>query len=148
MTAMAMKTSFEKWICTASNFTALIPSCLRWLNTVLRVVSSNLSDGACFKLEKQTWQRKKQSYTEDNNFSKSTLLKLCDIQRNFYFYRTFNSKNFKMEVKKTNFVTHLIITVQSYYWLSKNLSLKIWSYKFQMVMINYIVSCVQVYRKI
>ena len=81
-------------------------------------------------------------------FLKIYSLKLCDIQRNFYFYHTFNSKNFKMEVKKTNFVTHLIITVQSYYWLSKNLSLKIWSYKFQMVMINYIVSCVQVYRKI
>ena len=42
-----------------------------------------------------------------------------------------------MEVKQTNFVTHLIITVQSYYWLSKNPSIKIWSNKFQMVMINY-----------
>ena len=26
----------------------------RWLNTVLRVVSGNLRDGACFKLDKQT----------------------------------------------------------------------------------------------
>ena len=42
-----------------------------------------------------------------------------------------------MEVEQTNFVTHLIITVQLYYWLSKNLSVKIWSNKFQMVMINY-----------
>ena len=44
---------------------------LRWLNTVLWAVSSNSRDGACFKLDKQTWQVKKQWYTEDN-FSKST----------------------------------------------------------------------------
>ena len=31
---------------------------LRWLNTVLRAVSGNLRDGACFKLHKQTWRRK------------------------------------------------------------------------------------------
>ena len=42
-----------------------------------------------------------------------------------------------MEVEKTNFVTHLIITVQLYYGLSKNQSVKIWSNKFQMVIINY-----------
>ena len=48
-----------------------------------------------------------------------------------------------MEVEQTNFVTHLIITVQLYYWLSNNPSVKIWSNKFQMT-----VSCVQVYRKI
>ena len=29
---------------------------LRWLNTVLWAVSCNLGDGACFKLEKQTWR--------------------------------------------------------------------------------------------
>ena len=39
----------------------------------------------------------------------------CDIWQNFSFYRTFNNKNFKMEIEQTNFVTHLIITVQSYY---------------------------------
>ena len=44
---------------------------LRWLNTVLRAVSGNSRDGACFKLDKQTWQRKKQWNTEDD-FSKST----------------------------------------------------------------------------
>ena len=44
-----------------------------------------------------------------------------------------------MEVEKTNFVTHLIITVHIIDYV------KIWSNKFQMVMI---VSCVQVYRKI
>ena len=41
-----------------------------------------------------------------------------------------------MEVEQTNFVTYFIITAQSYYWLSKNPSVKIWSNKFQMVMIN------------
>ena len=36
------------------------PNCmvLRWLNTVLQAVSGNLRDGACFKLDKQTWRRK------------------------------------------------------------------------------------------
>ena len=33
-------------------------STLRWMNTVLRAVSGNLRDGACFKLHKQTWRRK------------------------------------------------------------------------------------------
>ena len=42
-----------------------------------------------------------------------------------------------MEVEQTNFVTHLITTVQLYYWLPKNPSVKVWSKKFQMVMINY-----------
>ena len=47
-----------------------------------------------------------------------------------------------MEVKQTNFVTHLIITVQElYYLLSKNSSVKNWSNKFQMVMINYSKLC-------
>ena len=44
---------------------------LRWLNTVSRAVSGKSHDGACFKLDKQTWQRKRQWYIEDN-FSKST----------------------------------------------------------------------------
>ena len=56
---------------------------------------------------------KKQWYTEDD-FLKSTL-KLCDIWQNFYFYRILNNKNVKMEVGQTNYVTHLIITVQLYY---------------------------------
>ena len=80
-------------------------------------------------------------------FLKIFALKFCGIRQKFYFYRTFNNKDFKMEVEQTNFVTRLTITVQSY-WLSKNLSVKIWSNKFQMVMINIIVSCVQFYRKI
>ena len=44
---------------------------LRWLNTVLRAVSGNSRGGVCFKLDKQTWRRKKQLYREDD-FSKST----------------------------------------------------------------------------
>ena len=64
-------------------------------------------------------------------------LKFCDTWQNFYFYRILNNENFKMEVEQTNFVTHLIITVQLYYWLSKNPSVKIWSNKFQMEWINY-----------
>ena len=44
---------------------------LRWLNTVLWVVSGNSCDGTCFKFDKQTWQQKKQWYTEAD-FWKST----------------------------------------------------------------------------
>ena len=47
--------------------------------------------------------------------SQNLLLKFCDIWQNFYFYRILNNENFKMEVEQTNFVTHLIITVQLYY---------------------------------
>ena len=42
-------------------------------------------------------------------------LKLSDIWQNFYFYQILNNENFKMEVEQTNFVTHLIITVQLYH---------------------------------
>ena len=74
-------------------------------------------------------------------FLKIYSLKFCDIRQNFYFYRTFNNKNFIMEVEQTNFVTHLIITVQLYYCLSKNPFVKIWSNKLQLVMINYSKLC-------
>ena len=84
---------------------------LRWLNTVLRAVSSNSHDGTCFKLGKQTWQQKKQWNTEDRIYS----LKFCDIWQKFYFYHILNNENFEMEVEQTNFVTHLIITVRLYY---------------------------------
>ena len=43
-------------------------------------------------------------------FLKIYSLKFCDIWQNIL-----NNKNFKMEVEQTNFVTHLIITVQLYY---------------------------------
>ena len=74
-------------------------------------------------------------------FLKIYLLKVCDIWQSFYFYSILNNENFKMEVEQRNFVTHLIITVPLYYWLSKIPSVKIWSNKFQMVMINYSKLC-------
>ena len=46
-----------------------------------------------------------------------------------------------MNVEQTNFVSHLIITVQSYCGLFKNPSVKIWSNKFRMVVINYSTLC-------
>ena len=49
-----------------------------------------------------------------------------------------------MEVKQKIIETHLVITVELYYWLSKNPSVKIWSNKFQMVMINYSKLCTSV----
>ena len=48
-------------------------------------------------------------------FLKIYSLKFCDIWQSFYFYCILNNENFKMEVEQTNFVTHLIITVQLYY---------------------------------
>ena len=74
-------------------------------------------------------------------FLKIYSLKFCDIWSNFYFYRILDNENFKMEFEQTIFVTHLIITVQLYYCLPKNPYVKIWSNKFQMVMINYSKLC-------
>ena len=47
---------------------------LRWLNTVLRAVSGNLHDGACFKLEQQIWWRK--SNGTQKIISQNLLIKL------------------------------------------------------------------------
>ena len=58
-------------------------------------------------------------------FLKIYSLNFCDIWQNFYFYGILNDENLKMEVEQTNFVTHLIITEQLYYSLSKNPSVKI-----------------------
>ena len=44
-------------------------------------------------------------------------LKFCAIWQNFYLYRILNNENLKMEVERTNFVTHLIITVQYIYYI-------------------------------
>ena len=54
-----------------------------------------------------------------------------------------NNENFKMEVEKTNFVTRdNYSTKLLYYLLARNPSVKIWSNKFQMViMINYSKLC-------
>ena len=48
-------------------------------------------------------------------FLKIYSLKFSDIWQNFYFYRILDDENFKMEVEQTNFVTHLIITIQLHY---------------------------------
>ena len=48
-------------------------------------------------------------------FLKICSLKFCDIWQNFYFNHILNNEKFKMEVEQTNFVTHLIITVELYY---------------------------------
>ena len=83
----------------------------------------------------------KKAMVHRRRFVKIYSLKLSDIRQNFYFYQILNNENFKMEVEQTNFVTHLIITVQLYHWLFKNPSVKIWSNKFQMVMISYSKLC-------
>jgi len=83
----------------------------------------------------------KKAMVQRRQFLKIYSLKFRDILQNFYFYRILNNENIKMEFEQTNFVTHLLITVQLYYWLSKNPSVKIWSNKFQMVMINYSKLC-------
>ena len=74
-------------------------------------------------------------------FLKIYPLKFCDIWQIFYFNRILDNENFKMEVEHTDFVTHLIITIQLYYWLSKSPSVKIWSDTFQIVMISYSKLC-------
>ena len=48
-------------------------------------------------------------------FLKIYSLKFGDIWQNFYFYCILDNENFKMDVEQTNFVTHLIITIQLYY---------------------------------
>ena len=47
-------------------------------------------------------------------FLKIYSLKFCDIWQNFYFYPILYNENFKIKVEQTNFVTHLIITIQFY----------------------------------
>ena len=78
----------------------------------------------------------KKAMVHRRRFLKIYSLKFCDIWQNYYFHRILNNENFKMEVEQTNFVTYLIIPAQLYQWLSKNAAVKIWSNKFQMVMIN------------
>ena len=57
----------------------------------------------------------KKAMVHKRRFLKIYSSKFCDIWQNFSFYRILNNENFKMEVEQTNFVTHLIITVQLYY---------------------------------
>ena len=51
----------------------------------------------------------KKAMVHRKRFLKIYSLKYCDSWQNFYFYRFLNDENFKMEVEKTIFVTHLII---------------------------------------
>ena len=53
----------------------------------------------------------------DRRYLKIYSLKFCAIWQNFYLYRILNNENLKMEVERTNFVTHLIITVQYIYYI-------------------------------
>ena len=80
----------------------------------------------------------KKALVHRRRFLKIYLLKFCDIWQNFDFHRILNNENFKIKVEQTNFVIHLIIIVQL---LSKNPSVKLWSNKVQMVMINYSKLC-------
>ena len=82
----------------------------------MRAVSGNLRDGACFKLDKTNMAAKK-ARVHRIRLLKIKSSKLCDIWRNFYFHRILNNENFKVEVEQMSFVTHLIITVQLYYYL-------------------------------
>ena len=81
----------------------------------------------------------KKAMVHRRRFLKIYSIKFCDIWQNFYFYRILNNENFKMEVEQTNFVTHLTIAVQ--YIIDYLSSIKIWSNKFEMVMINYSKLC-------
>ena len=67
-------------------------------------------------------------------------LKICSLAE-FLLYRILNNEDFKTEVEQTIFVSHLIITVQYIIDYLKIGSFKIWSNKFQMVMIYYSKLC-------
>ena len=54
----------------------------------------------------------KKAMEHRRRFLKIYSLKFCDIWQKFYFYHILITENFKMEVEQTNFVTHLITTVQ------------------------------------
>ena len=90
----------------------------------------------------------KKAMVHRRRFLKIYSLKFCDIWQNFDFHRILNNENFKMEVEQKNFVIHLIITMQLYYWLSENPSVKLWSNKIQMVMINYSQLCASLYENL
>ena len=90
----------------------------------------------------------KKAMVHRRRFLKIYSLKFCDIWQNFDFYRILNDENFKMEVEQKNFVIHLIITTQLYYWSSQSPSVKLWSNKIQMVMISYSQLCASLYENL
>ena len=55
-------------------------------------------------------------------FLKIYSLEFCDTWQNFSFYRILSNENYKMGVEQTNFLTHLIITVQLEIRVSQNLA--------------------------
>ena len=55
---------------------------------------------------------KKAMVHTQKTISQNLVFKMLGYLANFYFCRTFNNKDFKMQVERTNFVTHLIITVK------------------------------------
>ena len=60
---------------------------LRWLNTVLRAVSGNLRDGACFKLDRQTWRRK--SNGTQKTISQNLLIRILWYLAEFFLLSYF-----------------------------------------------------------
>ena len=88
----------------------------------------------------------KKALVHRRRFLKIYSLKVCDVWQDVYFYCILNNENFEMEVEQTNFVSHLIITVQLYYYLKTRL-LKFGQISFKWWWLI-IVSCVQVYSKI
>ena len=79
----------------------------------------------------------KKSIGTEKTVSQNLLTKILWSLAEFWLLSYLINENFKMEVEQTNFVIHLIIAIQLYYWLSKNPSVKIWSNNFQMLMITY-----------
>ena len=63
----------------------------------------------------------KKAMVHRRRFLKISSLQFCDIWQNFDFHCILNNENFKMEVEQMNFVIHLIITVQIYYYLKTRL---------------------------
>ena len=62
---------------------------LRWLNKVLRAVSGNPRDGACFKLDKKHGGKK--AMVHRRRFLKIYPLTFCDIWQNCFSYRILNN---------------------------------------------------------
>ena len=96
----------------------IIPWLLRWLNTVWRAVSGNTRDGACFKLDKQTWRRK-------SNGTQNWLIKNFAIFGRIFTFIVFQiMRTLKWKLNR-RILTHLmIITLQWNYWLYKTRLLK------------------------
>ena len=78
----------------------IIPWLLRWLNTVWRAVSSNTRDGACFKLDKQTWRRK--SNSTQKTISQNLIINILWYLAEFLLLRLYSIVYVAMETTKTS----------------------------------------------